>query len=695
MSRHIDRLRELTETARLAGSLADGTGRYARTPDYTKPAAPSSRPKSDRGSTFHFAHKSMSKGNDMSDSNFTHTTSAAHQGYIERPSATEEISPDIRSTLKNAPMPELDVVISEGFSYPQRVVDPYRASFGTLGTTKAKRKEFWNEVERHEGSKGRVQSRIIAELPVELSPERRCLAARDFCQSFEERGLPYWATLHAPGKRNDHRNFHLHITYFDRPTGQDSAGNWAHTKTERRKKKSGNYIEVHPFRSNKHPDTRLRDWPKRLRRNYSDTCNFHLAADNHDKRYDPRSYRDSGIQKEPTEHLGNKLSALESMGLETNSGQRNAKREIRWIFAKAEKPWKDRAKQLQASDAFGSPQLKDQQSELVHLAETGISHARKAASLDIASNLITTRMSSRKVFLDEEIRRLNQKDDLSDLARRTATIISLSAERDLLDERSPALQKAAKKCKGLGFDEMKKSKKKIRQFDHNMMMFDPDALLSSDSLDGFENIEELAPEVNELDGLDNADLSNIDDLFSDLKNPDPETSKDVSRTETVADEAAQDKKSVTSEPQGKPVSRIEEIIRSIAGQDPEAKAEGSEKFDADAFPDAWSIQPTKDKEDLAKLDQKLAKLDNKDLRQAAIASRDATDLCATDSVRDEFNRGWAVLRYEAERRGLDLDTGMHRPETATDVERAQLHSDQDPCPIRIVRKNIARQRVRG
>lgn len=718
MSRHIDQLRELTEIASFAGSLANGSGRYARTPDYTRPAASSSRPKSDRGTTFHFSHKAMSKRNDMSDSTFTHTTSAAHQGYIERPSATEKITPEIAEMIQKAPMADIaDGLIAPGFSYPERTVDPARASFGTLGVSKSERKEFWNQIERNEGKNGRVQNRIIAELPVELNLTERCLAVRDFCQSLEERGLPYWAAIHAPGKRNDKRNYHLHITYFDRPSGQDEQGRWAHTVTETRRKKSRHKVVSRPYRSNKHPDTRSRGWPKRLRRNYSDTCNFYLSIGSYEKRYDPRPYRESGISKEPTEHLGNKISALETMGLDTVSGQRNAKREIRWKILKAEQPWKERQEQLLASDAYESASLETRRNEMIKMISDGTKHARKSASLSIMSDMIGVRIEHRRAFLDQEIRRLSEKDDLSDLAARSATIIALSTERDLLEERASSLMKTAEKCSALGSLENKKGLTLMKKFDSEMQLFDPDAVFDSEGMSALDDIEDLTSEDTDLSSLSKSDMTNIDDLFGseDLLETEDKSTKNVQETKDApleteeamsvspsTPEAGESKSSETllaeaptSKSEDQPIKHIQDIIGQIANEDDKILANETDKISPDAFPGAWSIQPTRERDELEKLDRKLAALDNRQLRHAAIASRDATDLCPAGSVREEFGRGWSVLRYEAKRRGLDLDTGVHTPEVASDPERALLHADQDPCPIRVVRKNISRQRVRG
>ena len=698
MARNMDMLRELTESGRLAGSLSQGNGRYARTPDYTRPASRSSRPISDRGTTFHFAHKAMSKSNDMSDSNRTHTTSGAHQGYIERPGATEQIDEGIeRDILSVKVARDENGETAKGFVYPERQVEPGRASFGTLGTTKAERKEFWNEIERTSGKRARVQTRIIAELPVEFSIVQRCRAARDFCLGFEERGLAYWATLHAPGKRNDDRNYHLHITYFDRPTGRDERGRWSHAVVEKRRKKSRHVVETMPYRSNKHPDTRARDWPKRLRRSYADTCNFHLATGEIAKRYDPRSYRESGIAKEPTEHLGTKLSALETMGLDTTGGQRNARREIRWKVAQSEKPWIDRIATLKSCEGFGQDTLSSRQDAMIETASAGITHARKSASFSIMSDMITVRSQSRSTFLEEEIARLEKADDMADLARRNAAVIALSAEREMLSLRAPQIEKTAKKCRESSSEEARKSALKLRQFDTQMKVFDPNSVFD-EGREKFNDIDEFVTETDTTrdrpePDFDASDLRNIEDLFGiDTRVSTPQSGE--------KDEAANDpgvdmpgSRAPGADPAGPaPFLRVEDVLSRIS--EDQGSAGTTDGADEAFFPGAWAVQPTTDNARLADLDRRLAEMNNAKLRSAAIASRDAADLSPGDRSREEFGRGWAVLRFEAERRGLDLDTGIHRPADGSDQERARLHTDQDPCPIRIVRKNIARQRVR-
>ncbi|TCP60497.1 hypothetical protein EV663_1092 [Rhodovulum bhavnagarense] len=75
------------------------------------------------------------------------------------------------------------------------------------------------------------------------------------------------------------------------------------------------------------------------------------------------------------------------------------------------------------------------------------------------------------------------------------------------------------------------------------------------------------------------------------------------------------------------------------------------------------------------------------------ASRDATLLCEDDpDLRACFRRGEQVCAFEAEQRGLDLETGRHQTERAKAPDRAMLHTDSDSEPIQVKRK--VRDRVR-
>jgi hypothetical protein len=706
MSSHMDILRELSESSATAGSLSAGKGRYSRTPDFAAPTHASTRPKSDRGTTFHFSHKTISKGREISETPGSETSAAAHQGYIERPSAAEKGSENARVFLAE---PRLDAAetppLSKGFVYPGRIVDPDNLSFGTLGNSKAERREFWNLVEANEGRKSRVQNRIIAELPHEIAPEERALVARDFCHSLEERALPYWATIHAPSKRNDSRNYHLHVTYYDRPAGRSLKGQWDFTVLETYRKKSRHKATRRPYRNSKHPDTRDIGWPKRLRRNFADACNFYLSMAGLSKRHDPRSYKDSGVQKEPTEHLGNKLSAMETFGLDTEPGRRNAKREIRFRFRQAELPWVGRYTNLQR--AKSDPEGVDESlyNRLIGIASEGITTARKAASYLVAAELIQRRPAIRKSFLEQEVNRLREKDDLSDMADRSTTLTSLDSELSIIESRSDEMLTMATACHQQANKLEVRNQYLIKQFDAGQYSLKALREFEDMTTSGFSPMDDLTiddPEISDDEvELDTQQMKSIEEVLGELLNEpvtsektpvqsDEEVAPGKVTGKEVADEASKPnlpKPSPTKDP-------IVDIIAGLAEAGADELGTSSQATAAD-FPESWPLEATTSPEDVARVDTLLKNLDNRTLRMKAVATRDATDLCAPGDLRQDMNRGWVVLRFEAERRGLDLDTGRHNPAAATDADRALLHTDQELLPLRIVRKTISRQMVRG
>lgn len=686
MSRTLDILDELTEIAATAGHLSSRTGRYARTPDFRSPAFTSTRPISDRGSTFHFRHTTKSKRNDISENNRTQTTSSAHQGYIERPSAVERISSESERILisDDYSLPDRPHgILHEGFAYPARSVTPGRASFGTLGKTRSERTEFWTSVELAEGKNSRVQCRIIAELPVELDEADRCAAVRDFCATFEDKSLPYWATIHAPGPRNDKRNFHLHVTYFDRPSGVRDEGSWDFTIRVAQRKKNRSIVFRRPYLNKKLPETRSISWPKTLRRAFSDSINFYLAQAGHSKRYDPRSYKDSGIRKEPTEHLGNKISALESMGLDTDPGIRNAKREIRWSVSQHEKPWRTRADAFLASEFLNDPFLETAKADLTGILNTGITTSRRAASLDIAAALLLERPKRRLLFIEEESRRLKAKSTERQSPDTHATIVSLDSEHEALSARLPSMMITAEKCRKKSSDLQKDVVRLLREFDHKFHNVDPERIFTGIEENAMAEFEEQSAEVDPSTDFDGADLANIDDVFGTYS--EPETSTDE---RSNADERAQFQSERMEQ------ESLATILATIAAEGGHTPPLDQSRL-IDAFPEAMTLTPTRDATKIQELDAKLASMSNVSLRMTAIATRDASDLSPIGEVQASFTLAWKVLRLESVRRGLDLDTGKRDPQTATDPERAALHTDEDRCPIHVVRKNLARQRVRS
>jgi len=178
-------------------------------------------------------------------------------------------------------------------------------SVGSIGETLEDRTAYWADVEAYEGAGGRVQARIIAELPWEdeIGAEGRERIVRRFAQWFEESGLPYCAVIHAPEAQSDSRNHHLHLLYHDRPL-------------------EGRDIETGEWRMSRRKDQLVssRDFIPQLRARYAACVNEEYEKSTVRRRYDPRSYAEAGIDKEPSRHLGSAAMALERQGIATDGG---------------------------------------------------------------------------------------------------------------------------------------------------------------------------------------------------------------------------------------------------------------------------------------------------------------------------------------------------------------------------------------
>ena len=255
--------------------------------------------------SFHFKHSSVSRGgSNTAKSIFGETTAARHQDYIDRPSAQE------RDPATGLPL-----------------------SFGTIGEGRTARKEFWRAVEQAERFNGRVQSRLIFDLPAELDGPARQALVRDFCESaFASRNLPYWVAFHTPARtalNSAEKNFHCHAVYYERQAQRLDTGQWDFAVEEVYRTSSGNKRSRRPFRQNKHPDTDKRSWVGGLRQLFAAVANHHLQLHGHEQKYDPRSYKARGIEKTPSRHLSLHTMAVEKKGVDTKGGLTNSLIEIR------------------------------------------------------------------------------------------------------------------------------------------------------------------------------------------------------------------------------------------------------------------------------------------------------------------------------------------------------------------------------
>jgi MobA/MobL family len=234
----------------------------------------------------------------------------------------------------------------------------------------------------HDGRGGRIQYRVIGELPHELSIGQRAAILHDFVQEFAKRKLPFVAVMHAPDHTNNDKNWHFHLVYHDRPARRvtradvDAYENGGETDTKSIKPfvlspvgrwdfdvehdyvRKGKYETRtnFPFRQDKvHEVTRAitetiinkngtkqiviiepHNWLSKLRVKLADITNDHLGRGGVQRRIDPRRHEQMGIHSDPQQHLGTKLSNLEAMGVATPLGVTNEERQWKAVVEKIE-----------------------------------------------------------------------------------------------------------------------------------------------------------------------------------------------------------------------------------------------------------------------------------------------------------------------------------------------------------------------
>ena len=184
-----------------------------------------------------------------------------------------------------------------------------QSSFGTIGETQTERLAFWDLVHERESDKGgRTQTRMVLELPHEATAAQRHEIVRLFTDDLRKKGIPFWASIHAPTKSNDQRNFHAHVVCTDRPmklmphpeTGEMV---WDFSIKVETVTKCRHKITSHPYRQNRDPEMRDRGYVKKARARLSEVVNQVMEGSGTAVRYDPRSYKDMGLDVEPMRNV--------------------------------------------------------------------------------------------------------------------------------------------------------------------------------------------------------------------------------------------------------------------------------------------------------------------------------------------------------------------------------------------------------
>ncbi len=165
------------------------------------------------------------------------------------------------------------------------------------------RQELWNRAELAENrSNSRVAREFEMSLPHELNKGQRETLARDFAQQIADRyNCAVDFAVHAPHWRGDRRNYHAHLFATTRTIEPDGLG----------KKTTIEWSDTNRRRAGLEPAAREID---HVRAMWEGIANERLKALGIAARIDRRSLEAQGIEREPTTHLGPKVSAIERRG---------------------------------------------------------------------------------------------------------------------------------------------------------------------------------------------------------------------------------------------------------------------------------------------------------------------------------------------------------------------------------------------
>ena len=208
----------------------------------------------------------------------------------------------------------------------------------------ADRATLWNAVELSEkGQKSQLARMLKASLPNDWSYELAEEVVRDYVQqNFVDKGMCADWAIHDSENDKGQRNLHIHVLLTMRPITEN--GEWgAKTKKVYVLDENGDRVPLIDKKTGQQKvDNRNRkqwkcqtvestDWnsqenAKMWRKDLADTINATNERLGIDVHWEHRSFKEQGIDKEPTIHIGATANALERKGIQTERG--NINREI-------------------------------------------------------------------------------------------------------------------------------------------------------------------------------------------------------------------------------------------------------------------------------------------------------------------------------------------------------------------------------
>lgn len=177
------------------------------------------------------------------------------------------------------------------------------------------RQQLWNEVEKIEKAKNSQLAREVeCALPIELTSEQQIELAREYIkETFVKKGMVADLAIHDKGDGNPH----CHIILTMRPF--DENGEWG-TKSKKEYILDENGYKI-KLKSGEYKSKKIdsMDWNTKesllkTRIDWAEMTNKALEKYGHKERIDHRSFKDQGIERQPTIHEGVAARQIQKRG---------------------------------------------------------------------------------------------------------------------------------------------------------------------------------------------------------------------------------------------------------------------------------------------------------------------------------------------------------------------------------------------
>lgn len=222
-------------------------------------------------------------------------SSCAKSAYIGGDEITNEITGEVHNYENRHGVEHNEIILPSGID---KKITP---------------QELWNKAEKAEVRKdARVGREWNIALPHELTPDQRKDLAKDIAQDIADRyQVGTQIAIHAPSKTGDERNHHVHILTTTRKIDKNlNLTDKADIELSNKK-----CITV----GIKTTDEQIKD----IREMIGTKINQHLEKAQIIEQVSHLSYKDQGIDKIPTKHMGKSATQLERKGTSTAIGEYN------------------------------------------------------------------------------------------------------------------------------------------------------------------------------------------------------------------------------------------------------------------------------------------------------------------------------------------------------------------------------------